>query len=161
VAFADLVDFTKLGESVDPGSLGAVATRLEELTRDAIKRPVRLVKTIGDEVMLESADTVALLDAALDLLDAADGEDDEFPQIAVGIARGPAISRGGDLFGHSVNLASRVTATARPGSVLVTEEVKDAAGEERYSYSFAGERKLKGVKDPQKLFRARRVQGDD
>lgn len=160
VAFADLVDFTKLGESVDPGSLGAVATRLEELTRDVVKRPVRLVKTIGDEVMLESSDTVALLDAALDLLDAADGEDDAFPQIAVGIARGPAISRGGDLFGHSVNLASRVTATARPGSVLVTEEVKDAAGEDDYSFSFAGERRLKGVKDQQKLFRARRRDGD-
>jgi len=161
VAFADLVDFTKLGESVDPGRLGAVAAQLEELTRDVIRRPVRLVKTIGDEVMLESADTVALLEAALDLLDAADGQDDEFPQIAVGIARGPAISRGGDLFGHSVNLASRVTDTARPGSVLVTEEIKDAAGEEDYRYSFAGERKLKGVKDQQKLFRVRRVQGDD
>jgi adenylate cyclase len=158
VAFADLVDFTKLGESVDPGSLGAVATRLEELTRDVVSRPVRLVKTIGDEVMLESSNTVALLDAALDLLDAADREDDAFPQVAVGIARGPAISRGGDLFGHSVNLASRVTATARPGSVLVTEEVKDDAGEENYSYSFAGERRLKGVKEPQKLFRARRRQ---
>ncbi|HEX5910160.1 MAG TPA: adenylate cyclase regulatory domain-containing protein [Thermoleophilaceae bacterium] len=161
VAFADLVDFTKLGESVDPGRLGAVAAQLEELTRDVIRRPVRLVKTIGDEVMLESADTVALLEAALDLLDAADRQDDEFPQIAVGIARGPAISRGGDLFGHSVNLASRVTATARPGSVLVTQEVRDAAGEDAYRYSFAGERKLKGVKDQQKLFRVRRVQGDD
>ena len=160
VAFADLVDFTKLGESVDPGSLGAVAARLEDLTRDVIRRPVRLVKTIGDEVMLESSDTVALLEAALDLLAAADGEDDEFPQIAVGIARGPAISRGGDLFGHSVNLASRVTAIARPGSVLVTEEVKEAAGEDDYTWSFAGERRLKGVKEQQKLFRARRVQGD-
>ena len=70
-----------------------------------------------------------------------------------------AISRGGDLFGHSVNLASRVTSTARPGSVLVTEEVKDAAGEDGYRYSFAGERKLKGVKEPQKLFRARRRDG--
>ncbi len=158
IAFADLVDFTKLGESVDPGRLGAVATRLEELTRDAAQRPVRLVKTIGDEVMLASPDTVALLDTALDLLAAADGEDDGFPQIAVGIARGEAISRGGDLFGHSVNLASRVTSTARPGSVLVTEEVKDAAGEDRYDYSFAGERRLKGVKEAQKLFRARRAE---
>ncbi len=101
MAFADLVDFTKLGESVDPGRLGAVAAQLEELTRDVVRRPVRLVKTIGDEVMLESSDTAALLDAALDLLDAADGQDDEFPQIAVGIARGQAISRGGDWFGHS------------------------------------------------------------
>ena len=161
IAFADLVDFTKLGESVDAGSLGAVAARLEELTREVVNPPVRLVKTIGDEVMLQSTDTVALLEATLALLDAADAQEDDFPQISVGMARGEAISRGGDWFGHPVNLASRVTSTARPGSVLVTEEVKDAAGEDDYTYSFAGERRLKGVNEPQKLFRARRSQGDD
>ena len=160
IAFADLVDFTKLGESVDAGSLGAVAARLEDLTRGVVNPPVRLVKTIGDEVMLQSTDTVALLDATLALLDAADAEEDDFPQISVGMARGEAISRGGDWFGHPVNLASRVTSTARPGSVLVTEEVKDAAGEDDYTYSFAGERRLKGVHEPQKLFRARRRDGD-
>ncbi len=57
-----------------------------------------------------------------------------------------------------MNLASRVTSTARPGSILVTEEVKDAAGENGYAYSFAGERQLKGVHEPQKLFRARRIE---
>ena len=77
--------------------------------------------------------------------------------ITVGLARGQAMQRGGDWFGHPVNLASRVTSTARPGSILVTEEVKDAAGENGYSYSFAGERRLKGVHEPQKLFRARRI----
>lgn len=160
IAFADLVDFTKLGESVDPGSLGAVATRLEELTRVVAQPPVRLVKTIGDEVMLQSADTAAMLDAALALLDATEAEEEGFPRISVGIARGAAISRGGDWFGHPVNLASRVTSTARPGSILVTEEVKDAAGEDGYDYSFAGDRRLKGVNDPQKLFRARRHEDD-
>ena len=161
IAFADLVDFTKLGESVDAGSLGAVAARLEELTREVVAPPVRLVKTIGDEVMLQSTDSRALLEAALALLEAADDQEDGFPQISVGMARGQAISRGGDWFGHPVNLASRVTSTARPGSILVTEDVKEAAGEDGYEYSFAGERKLKGVNEPQKLFRARRVQGDD
>jgi adenylate cyclase len=160
VCFADLVDFTKLGEGVDAGQLGAVAAKLEELTRDVIERPVRLVKTIGDAVMLESADTGALLDCALSLLEATEAEGDEFPRVSIGLARGEAIQRGGDFFGHSVNLASRVTSTARPGSVLVTEEVKEAAGEDKYRYSFAGERKLKGVKGAVKLHRARRA-GDE
>ncbi len=160
IGFADLVDFTKLGESVDPGSLGAVATRLEELTREVAQLPVRLVKTIGDEVMLQSPDSAAMLDAALALLDASEAEEDGFPQITVGIARGAAILRGGDWFGHPVNLASRVTSAARPGSILVTEAVKDEAGEGRYTYSYAGERKLKGVNGSQKLFRARRREGD-
>ena len=47
-------------------------------------------------------------------------------------------------FGRPVNLASRVTDIARPGSVLVTEEIKDAAGEDDYRYSFAGERSSRG-----------------
>jgi len=157
ICFADLVDFTKLGEGVDSEQLGAIAGRLEELARDVSRPPVRLVKTIGDEVMLESADAGALLEAALALLEAAEGEDDAFPQMTVGLARGEAISRGGDWFGRPVNLASRITDAARPGSVLVAEEVKDAAGAEAFSYSFAGERKLKGVKEPRKLFRARRA----
>lgn len=159
ICFADLVGFTKMGETVDAGRLGAVAARLEDLARDAARPPVRLVKTIGDEVMLQSADTRALLEAAMSLLEAAEARDgdEEFPQVAIGLAQGEAIQRGGDWFGHPVNLASRVTDRARPGSVLVTEEVTDAAGGEAYRYSFAGERKLKGVDGPIKLFRARRA----
>ncbi len=156
ICFADLVGFTRLGEGVDSERLGAVAGRLEELARDVSRPPVRLVKTIGDEVMLESPDSGALLRAALDMLEAAEAEDESFPQMTIGMARGEAIARGGDWFGRPVNLASRITDTARPGSILVTEDVKDAAGEEDFAYSFAGERKLKGVTDPQKLFRARR-----
>jgi adenylate cyclase len=161
ICFADLVGFTKLGEGVDSESLGEVAGRLEEMARDVADPPVRLVKTIGDEVMLEAPDTPALLEAALSLLEASEAEDDDFPQLTIGLAQGEAISRGGDWFGRPVNLASRVTDTARPGSVLVTEEVKDAAGEDDYRWSFAGERKLKGVKGPVKLFRARRAGSED
>jgi adenylate cyclase len=162
ICFADLVDFTKLGEGVDSESLGAVAGRLEELARDVSgSGGVRLVKTIGDEVMFESPDTPALLDAALALIEAAESEDDDFPQLTVGMAQGEAVSRGGDWFGRPVNLASRVTDVARPGSILTTEEVKDAAGEDDYRWSYAGERKLKGVKGPVKLFRARRADSDD
>lgn len=78
--FADLVGFTKLGESVDSAALGEVAERLEAMAVEVADPPVRLIKTIGDAVMLESADTEALLDAALRLVDRADEEGDEFPQ---------------------------------------------------------------------------------
>jgi adenylate cyclase len=161
ICFADLVGFTKLGEGIDSESLGEVAGRLEEMARDVAEPPVRLVKTIGDEVMLQASETPALLDAALSLLEASEAEAEDFPQLTIGIAQGEAISRGGDWFGRPVNLASRVTDTARPGSVLVTEEVKDAAGEDDYRWSFAGERKLKGVKGAVKLFRARRADSED
>ena len=78
--FADLVGFTSLGESVPADELGAVAQRLEELAIEVADPPVRLVKTIGDAVMLSSRDNDALLSTALALVDAADRADDGFPR---------------------------------------------------------------------------------
>jgi adenylate cyclase len=117
---------------------------------------VRLVKTIGDAAMLVSPDPAALLDAGLGLHDAAAAEGEDFPRLRVGVALGPAVARGGDWYGRPVNLASRVTAIARPGSVLATREVRDAAGE-RYRWSAAGRKALRGVDGPVALYRARRA----
>lgn len=155
VMFADLVGFTKLGEAVPPEELENLANRLSTLTHHVVEPPVRFVKTIGDAVMLVSIDAVPLLQAGLRLLDAADGSDD-FPQLRVGIAYGPAVSRAGDWFGSSINLASRVTAAARPNAVLVTESAHDAIGStDEFEWSFAGARHLKGIKGEVKLFRVR------
>ena len=156
VGFADLVGFTRLGEEVPAEELGQLAVRLEALTTAVVEPPVRLVKTIGDAVMLASVEPDPLLSATLSLLDAADGEGAEFPQLRAGVAVGPALSRAGDLFGRPVNLASRITSIARPGSLLADGEVRDFA-RDRYRWSFAGERRLRGVRDPVPLFRARRL----
>ena len=155
VCFADLVDFTKLGESVAPAELGAVADRLEELAGDVAEPPVRLIKTIGDAVMLQSSDTDELLAAALAIVEAADAEGEGFPQLCAGLARGEALSRAGDWYGSPVNLASRITDIARPGSVLVDGAVKDAVQRD-FRFSFAGGRRIKGVDGEVKLFRARK-----
>jgi adenylate cyclase len=156
IMFADLVGFTRLGEAVPPEKLEQLARRLGDLARELAVAPVRFVKTIGDAVMLVSTDAGALLEAALALLDAATS-DAEFPRLRVGVAAGQAVSRAGDWFGSPVNLASRVTGAARPGTVLVSQSVRDAVGDdERFSWSFAGARHLKGIKGETKLFRARR-----
>ncbi len=155
VAFADLVGFTRLGEEVPPGELGALADRLARLTSDVISPPVRFVKTIGDAVMLVSPETEPMLDVALRIIETVEGEAADFPMVHVGAAHGPALSRAGDWYGRPVNLASRVTAIARAGSVLATEEVKETAGD-AVSWSFAGERRIKGLPAPVPLFRARR-----
>jgi adenylate cyclase len=159
VGFADLVGFTRLGEEVAPDELGRVAERLVELAGDQLRGDVRLVKTIGDAAMLVSPDVPALLEVALDLVDAADAEGRDYPQLRVGLATGPALNRAGDWYGRPVNIASRITAIARPGSVLATREVRDAANSS-YRWSSAGARSLKGVDGPVRLYRARRLIGD-
>ena len=109
--------------------------------------------------MLVSTDAVALLDTALELLAAAEKYDD-FPPLRIGLAHGSAVSRAGDWFGSPVNVASRVTSVARPDSVLVAETARQAIGSaDGFAWSFAGARRLKGVKGDTKLFRARRSSG--
>jgi adenylate cyclase len=159
VGFADLVGFTRLGEEVAPDELGRVAERLVELAGEHLRGDVRLVKTIGDAAMLISPDPPALLEVALNLVDAADAEGRDFPQLRVGIASGPALNRAGDWYGRPVNIASRITGIARPGSVLATREVRDVANA-AYRWSSAGARSLKGVDGPVRLYRARRLMGD-
>ena len=155
VCFADLVGFTRLGEEVPPEELGQLAVRLEALATEVARAPVRLVKTIGDAAMLAAAEPAPLLDAALELIDAADSEGEHFPQLRAGAALGRAVPRAGDWFGRPVNLASRVTAVARPGSLLAERELREAARED-YRWSYAGERRLRGIRDSVALFRARR-----
>jgi len=156
VCFADLVGFTRLGEEVAPDELGRLAVRLEDLARDVAEPPVRLVKTIGDAAMLASVEPEPLLDAALSLIDAADAESEDFPQLRAGVAVGFALPRAGDWFGRPVNLASRITQVARPGSLLAEREVRESALES-YRWSYAGERRLRGIREPVPLFRARRL----
>ena len=121
---------------------------------------MRLVKTIGDAAMLTAPEPGELLDVVLDLVAAADGEGEDFPQLRAGVASGEALSRAGDWYGRPVNLASRITAIARPGSVLATREVRDSVRED-YKWSTAGRRKIKGLEDQLTLYRARRPEPED
>ena len=154
-AFADLVGFTRLGEELPPEGIEQLSNRLAEIAREVVVAPVRLIKTIGDAVMFVSTDTAALLDVMLGL--AAGTEADELlPQLRVGVAYGSAVSRAGDWFGSPVNLASRVTSAARPGAVLVSESAREQVGEDdRYRWSFAGSRRLRGVISDVRLYRVR------
>lgn len=156
VAFADLVGFTRVGEEVLPAELGRVAARLETLALSLAEPPVSLVKSIGDAVLLVSPEAEPLLHCSLSLIEAADAEGEAYPQLRVGVARGAAQKHAGDWYGSPVNLASRVTSVARPGSVLATSEVHDAAPD-AFRWSFAGERRIRGVRGAVAVFRAREL----
>src|SRR5437899_585429 len=114
---------------------------------------------IGDAAMLVSGEPKPLLDALLRLVDAVEGEGEEFPPLRAGVATGEALSRGGDWYGAPVNLASRITDKTRPGAIVVTGEFKEQVGEDGYSWSkLPGKRKFKGVSDDQVLYRVRRAE---
>ncbi|HSK50623.1 MAG TPA: adenylate cyclase regulatory domain-containing protein [Solirubrobacterales bacterium] len=159
VCFADLVEFTRLGEEIDAEELGQVAGRLEEMASAVAQPPVRLVKTIGDAAMFVSAEPEPLLRAALELIAAAEAEGERFPWLRAGLACGSVLPQSGDYYGRPVNLASRITNVARPGSVVVDAAVKDAVGEESFRYTYIGERRLKGIDSKVKLYRARLLNG--
>ncbi|OBH10718.1 cyclase [Mycobacterium sp. E1747] len=159
VAFADLVGFTRIGEVVSAEELGHLANRLAALARDITVPPVRFIKTIGDAVMFVCPDPLPMLDVVLKLVDAVD-TDNDFPRLRAGVASGMAVSRAGDWFGSPVNVASRVTSVARPGTVLAADSLWETIGETgEFNGSFAGARRLKGIKNEVKLFRIRRGDG--
>lgn len=154
VCFVDMVGFTRLGVELEVLELGTIARQLARLAATVVTPPARLIKTIGDAAMFVSPDPATLVGVALDLLDGAAAED--LPVLRAGIAHGPAVERAGDFYGNTVNLASRVTGVARPGSVLCTAEVHDSCAA-AFDWSFAGRHRLKGVDRPAPLHRARRV----
>lgn len=156
VCFADLVGFTALGGELDPEELSGVIAAFSEIAAEVAEPPVRLVKTIGDAAMLSSREAAPLVAAALSLLEAA--QEADLPSVRAGVAYGRTLVRAGDLYGHAVNFASRVTGIARPGSVLCAQEVHDAARDE-FDWSFAGRHRLKGIEDSVPLYRARRLRG--
>jgi adenylate cyclase len=155
VCFADLVGFTRLGGEIEVQQLGSVAGKLGEMASELATGPVRLVKTIGDAAMFVSREVQPLVEVALSLVEGA--AEAEMPSLRAGVAHGDAFQRAGDFYGNSVNLASRVTGIARPGSVLCTQEVRDAAPDD-FDWSFAGKHRLKGFPESLPLHRARRLE---
>ena len=123
VGFADLVGFTSLSHALDAHELAAMVDRFEAIAYQQIpERGGRVVKTIGDEVMFAADDIAVAAEIALGLVDA-HARNPEVPDARAGVASGPVLAWGGDLFGPTVNLASRLVNLARPRTVLVAEEL--------------------------------------
>jgi len=121
VGFADLVSFTRLVRRLSERELAQVVQRFEELASDIVTaHGGRVIKTVGDEVLYVTVTPAAAAAIALDLVEAM-AEDEVLPDVRVGMATGRVVPRLGDVFGTTVNRASRLTAVARPGSVLVDD----------------------------------------
>jgi len=156
VGFVDLVGYTRLSRQLDPRALGTLVERFEALASDTVAaRDGRLVKLIGDEVMFVAVDAAAACDIALTLLERFAEDPSVMPR--GGLALGPVLMRSGDYYGPVVNLASRVADLAVPREILVTAEVVDRAGTDRFRFEPAGRRVLKGFDDPVALHAAARA----
>ena len=146
VGFADLVGFTALSQQLGDRELAELVDRFAGLSHDAVVgHGGRVVKMIGDEVMFAVDELRPAADLALDLADTYGGEE-QLSDVRVGLAWGNVVSREGDLFGPTVNLASRIVGIARPGSVVVGPEVHERLdGEAGLRFRSMRPRTLKGI----------------
>src|SRR4051812_37419085 len=151
IAFADLAGYTRYVE--EEGELEALSyvERFIESVSNTLPDGARVVKTIGDEVMIVGQDAAAIVDWAVGFsrLYA-----NERPAPRIGVNAGPVLYRDGDYYGREVNLASRVVARARGGEVLVTGHVLEELSDiEHLHVDNIGQVKLKGFNDPSSLCR--------
>ena len=127
VVFADIVGYTSRSRNLTEAELvDLVETFEDEATRTVVAAGGRVIKTIGDEVLFVCDTPRAAVDVALELTDRGEDEEDPFPRVRAGVAYGEVTTRLGDVFGATVNVASRLTSIARPGAVLVDRGAFDA-----------------------------------
>lgn len=162
VGFADLVNFTSLVQRMNERELATMVERFEVLATDIVTaHGGRVVKTVGDEVMFLTIEAAPAAAIGLDLVEAM-AEDDLVPDARVGMAYGSVINRLGDVFGTTVNRASRLTAAAPPGGVLVDDAMaKLVAPVSGFSTRPARRRTLRGLGSvtPSRLLRVTGVRG--
>ena len=128
VGFADLVSFTSLVRRMSERQLATVVQRFEAIASDVVTaHGGRVIKTVGDEVLFVHTDVAPAAAIALDLVEALD-DDPLLPAVRVGMAHGRVVSRLGDVFGVTVNRASRLTAVTPTGCVYVDEPLGGLLG---------------------------------
>lgn len=146
VGFADLVGFTRLTRRLPDDRLADLVSSFEAESADVVASTgARLIKTLGDEVMFVADEPDQAAETAIGL-HSEHGSGEDIPQLRVGIAQGEVVTRMGDVYGSTVNLASRLTALARPGSTLVDEPCARALGADpRFSVRALRPRPLRGL----------------
>jgi adenylate cyclase len=149
IAFADLAGYTRLTEEAGEEQAVDVVERFVESVESTLPDEARVVKTIGDAVMIVSSDAHALTQWAVGF----QAEQQERPLPRIGIHYGSVLYRDGDYFGRAVNLASRVGARAAGQEVLVTRDVVEQ-GSAGLDFQRIGEVRLKGFSRATELYLA-------
>jgi adenylate cyclase len=155
MCFLDLAGYTRLTEERGDEEAAALAARLSEIVRHRPRRHRgEAVKWLGDGVMFRFRDPSGAVVSALDMVEEVPAAG--LPPAHVGVAAGPVIRQGGDYFGRTVNLASRIADHARSGQVLVSEPVAALTSVAGVRFDEMGAIELPGLTSPVHLFEARR-----
>ena len=153
IAFADLAGYTRMTEEAGEEEALTAVERFVQAVEDTLPDDARIIKTIGDEVMVVGSDPAALTGWAVGFQDRHVGR----PLPRIGIHYGETLYRDGDYYGREVNQAARVAARAAGGEVLVTRPVVEAAGRE-IEFDPIGQVRLKGFTHVTELFLARHAE---
>ncbi|MEP6815317.1 MAG: adenylate/guanylate cyclase domain-containing protein [Marmoricola sp.] len=126
VGFVDIVGYTTRSRNLTDAELVALVEHFEDVAASTITdHKGRLIKTIGDEVLFVTDTALAGARIARELVER-HAADEQFPEVRAGVAYGPVVNRLGDVFGPTVNVASRLTSLSRPGAVLVDHGMREA-----------------------------------
>ena len=156
IAFADLAGYTRLTEEQGEEEAVGAVERFVEAVESTLPEGARVIKTIGDEVMVVGSDAAALVDWAVGF----QTHHAARPLPRIGVHYGETLYRDGDYYGREVNLAARVAARSAGGEVIVTRPLVDLSGG-HLEFERIGEVRLKGFTEPTELYLARRAAEED
>lgn len=160
VVFVDIVGYTSRSKTLSESDLVELLEYFESETLGlVVDHGGRIIKNIGDEVLLVADDVTAAVEIALLMTRRGRDEDDPFPAVRAGVAYGDVVSRLGDVFGATVNVAARLTSVARPGTVVVDRGAYEALSGRAHDEADDGPDREPGSDDaaPYTFRRMRRV----
>ena len=153
IAFADLAGYTRLTEEQGEDEAVSAVERFVDAVETTLPEDARVIKTIGDEVMVVGSDAAGLVDWAVGF----QVLNRERPLPRIGVHYGETLYRDGDYYGREVNLAARVAARSAGGEVVVTRPLVDLSGS-HLEFERIGEVRLKGFTEPTELYLARQAE---
>jgi TolB-like protein/class 3 adenylate cyclase len=159
---ADVVGYSRLMQADEAGTLARLKDRRSQILKPAVERHRgRVVKYIGDGVLIEFASAVDAVECAAQLQQAMECANAGLPEdrrirLRVGVNLGDVMVEGSDLYGDGVNIASRLEALADPGSVIVSRTVFDhVRGKVKLGFDDLGDQQLKNIAEPMRIYRLR------
>jgi len=162
VVFTDIVGFTEFTAVCGDEEAVALLTKQERVVRSALPEGARIVKDLGDGLLLWFPDAAPAVETCLDLQERFESDPDEGLAplwVRMGLHWGTPARRGDDLVGHDVNVAARIVDVAGPGELLVSDAAKARIAddkEDELCFEELGPVVMKGLTEPVRLFRARR-----